>query len=54
LPNFPVAQFSAAHFSGCRFFRGLFRFRYFRQFCVALFPTMSIFVAEFSYCPIFR
>jgi len=35
LPNFPVAQFSAAHFSGCRFFRG--RFRYFRHFCVALF-----------------
>ena len=37
LPNFPVAQFSAAHFSGCRFFRGLFRFRYFRHFFVALF-----------------
>ena len=30
-PNFPVVQFSAAHFSGCRFFRGLFRFRYFKQ-----------------------
>ena len=36
-----------------RFFRGLFRFRYFRQFCVALFLTISIFVAQFSRCPIF-
>jgi len=100
LPNFPVAQFSAAHFSGRRFFRGLFRFRYFRQFCVALFsynvnfrcrifllpnfpvaissvalfsvalfsvavishinfvlpcfPTLSFFVADFSYCPVLQ
>jgi len=95
LPNFLLPIFS-----GCRFFRGLFRFRYFRQFCVALFsyrvnfrcrifllpnfpvaissvavfsvalffvavishinfvlpcfPTLSFFVADFSYCPIFR
>ena len=35
------------------FSRGLFRFRYFRQFCVALFLTISIFVAQFSRCPIF-
>jgi len=100
LPNFPVAHFSAAHFSGCRFYMVFsvfvisdnfvlpffskhvnFRCRIFllsnfpvaissvAVFSVALFsiavishinfvlpcfPTLSFFVADFSYCPIFR
>ena len=37
-----------------RFFRGLFRFLYFGQFCVALFLTISIFLAQFSRCPFSR
>ena len=53
LPRFPVAQFSAAHFSGCRVFRGLFRFRYFRHFMLPFFlpsqfSSPNFLVAQFS------
>ena len=53
LPKFPVDQFSAAHFSGCRVFRGLFRFRYFRHFMLPFFlpsqfSSPNFLVAQFS------
>ena len=49
LPNFPVAQFSVAHFSGCRFFSRLFPFSLFRA--IILCCSLSYHV-NFR-CPIF-
>jgi len=56
LPNSPLAQFSVAHFSGCRFFPLPYLVFIIsdNNFGVAFFPTISIFVAEFSRYPIFR
>ena len=52
LPNFPVAQFSAAHFPVAVF---SLVFSVFvisdSNFASPCFPTISVFVAEFSRCP---
>jgi len=56
LPNSPLAQFSVAHFSGCRFFPLPYLVFIIsdNNFVLPFFPTISIFVAEFSRYPIFR
>ena len=52
-----VGKRATAHFSGCRFPLS-FPFSLFQSsdnnFVLLFFPTISIFVAEFSPCPIFR
>jgi len=51
LPNFPVAISSVAVFSVALFSVAVISHI---NFVLPCFPTLSFFVADFSYCPIFR
>jgi len=55
LPSFPVAQFSVAHFSRCRFYVPFsVAVISYINFVLSCFPALLFFVADFSGCPIFR